>query len=54
MPVGLAVRFQHMYELVENQRWTEAHMLAGGMVAFSFLVILTMFALEKRVGRPGR
>jgi molybdate transport system permease protein len=43
-----------MYDLVETQRWTEAHMLAAGMVAFSFLVILTMFVLEKRIGRPGR
>ena len=43
-----------MYDLVETQRWTEAHLLAGGMVAFSFLVILTMFVLEKRIGRPGR
>jgi molybdate transport system permease protein len=43
-----------MYDLVETQRWSEAHILAGGMVAFSFLVILTMFVLEKRVRRPGR
>jgi molybdate transport system permease protein len=43
-----------IYEFVETQRWTEAHLLAGGMVVFSFLVILAMFLLEKRSGRAGR
>jgi molybdate transport system permease protein len=43
-----------IYDFVETQRWTEAHVLAGGMVAFSFLVVLTMFVLEKRVGRNRR
>ncbi len=40
-----------IYDFVETQRWTEAHILAGGMVAFSFLVILTMLVVEKRIGR---
>lgn len=40
-----------IYDFVETQRWTEAHILAGGMVIFSFLVILAMFLLEKRIGR---
>ncbi|MEZ5843684.1 MAG: molybdate ABC transporter permease subunit [Hyphomicrobiaceae bacterium] len=43
-----------IYDFVETQRWSEAHMLAGGMVVFSFLVILAMFVLEKRMSRPGR
>ncbi|MDX2157239.1 MAG: molybdate ABC transporter permease subunit, partial [Hyphomicrobiaceae bacterium] len=43
-----------IYDFVETQRWTEAHILAGGMVAFSFLVVLTMFLLEKRIGRARR
>ncbi|MFV0298656.1 MAG: molybdate ABC transporter permease subunit [Hyphomicrobiaceae bacterium] len=42
-----------IYDFVEMQQWMEAHILAGGMVAFSFLVILTMFLLEKRIGRAG-
>ena len=42
-----------IYDLVETQRWTEAHLLAGGMVAFSFCVITAMMAIGKRVGRPG-
>ena len=43
-----------IYDFVETQRWTEAHILAGGMVAFSFLVVLAMFTLEKRFNRAGR
>lgn len=43
-----------IYDFVETQRWTEAHVLAGGMVTFSFLVILAMFLIEKRMGRVGR
>lgn len=43
-----------IYDFVETQRWSEAHILAGGMVAFSFVVILAMFLLEKRIGRGGR
>jgi len=43
-----------IYDYVETQQWTEAHILAGGMVVFSFIVILTMFTLEKRVGRSRR
>lgn len=40
-----------IYDFVETQQWREAHILAGGMLAFSFVVIFTMFILEKRVGR---
>jgi molybdate transport system permease protein len=43
-----------IYDYVETQQWTEAHILAGGMVVFSFLVILAMFTLEKRIGRSRR
>lgn len=43
-----------IYDFVETQRWTEAHILAGGMVVFSFVVIFTMFMLEKRVSRVGK
>lgn len=37
-----------VYDLVETLRWREAHLLAGGMLAFSFLVILAMMLIEKR------
>lgn len=43
-----------IYDLVETQRWFEAHVLAAGMVVFAFAVILLMMLIEKRLGRPGR
>ena len=43
-----------IYDFVETQRWNEAHILAGGMVVFAFLVILAMLLFDKRIGRPGR
>lgn len=43
-----------IYDYVETLRWTEAHILAGGMVAFAFVVILATMLIEKRIGRPGR
>ena len=41
-----------IFDYVNTLRWTEAHFIAGGMVAFSFAVILAMFTLERRFGRP--
>ncbi|KAA0677213.1 molybdate ABC transporter permease subunit [Azospirillum brasilense] len=43
-----------IYDYVETLQWDEAHLLAGGMLVFSFTVILTMMLLEKRIGRGGR
>lgn len=37
-----------IFDLVETQRWREAHLLAAGLIAFSFLVIFTLLAIEKR------
>ena len=42
-----------VYDYVETGDWGTAHLLAGGMLLFSFLVILTMMTLEKRIGRSG-
>lgn len=42
-----------IYDYVETLQWAQAHVLAAGMLIFSFSVILTMMLLEKRVGRPG-
>jgi molybdate transport system permease protein len=42
-----------VYEYVETLQWRQAHILAGGMLLFSFLVILTVLLIEKRIGRPG-
>ena len=40
-----------IYDYVEALEWDKAHLLAGGMVAFSFLVILTTLLAEKRMRR---
>jgi molybdate transport system permease protein len=40
-----------IFDHVESLEWDQAHILAGGMLAFSFVVILTMMVLEKRMGR---
>jgi molybdate transport system permease protein len=42
-----------IYDFVETQRWTEAHILASGLVVFAFFVITTMMVLEKRVRGAG-
>lgn len=42
-----------IYDYVETLQWTQAHVLAGGMLVFSFAVILAMMTIEKRIGRPG-
>src|SRR5262245_32145814 len=40
-----------IYDYVESSRWTEAHVLAAGMLLFSFTVILSVTLLEKRLRR---
>ncbi len=40
-----------IFDHVESLEWAQAHILAGGMLAFSFVVILTMMVVEKRLGR---
>jgi molybdate transport system permease protein len=40
-----------IYDYVESLQWAQAHVLAAGMVAFSFAVILSLMLLEKRIGR---
>ena len=42
-----------IYDYVETMQWREANILAGGMVAFAFAVILSMIMIEKRFARPG-
>ena len=43
-----------IYDYVETQQWTEAHILSAGMVVFSFAVILATMTLAKRYGQAGR
>jgi len=38
-----------IYDYVETLQWGKAHILAAGMLIFSFIVILTMTILEKRM-----
>ena len=38
-----------MYDYVEGLEWGNAHLLAGGMVVFSFLVITITMLLERRL-----
>ena len=40
-----------IYDYVETSQWTQANVLALGMVIFSFLVIFSMMKIEKRMGR---
>lgn len=40
-----------IFEYVENSQWREANLMAGGMVAFAFCVVLAMIAIEKRFAR---
>ncbi len=42
-----------IYDYVESLQWAQAHIIAAGMLVFSFVVILTMMILEKRLARPG-
>ncbi|HEY9104261.1 molybdate ABC transporter permease subunit [Chitinimonas sp.] len=41
-----------IYDHVEALEYTQAHWLAGGMLAFSFLVLLALHRLNGREGRP--
>ena len=41
-----------IYDYVETLQWTQAHILAGGMLVFSFAVILGMTLLQKRLSGP--
>src|SRR5690606_34832960 len=43
-----------IYDYVETLDFTSAHILAGGMLLFSFLVIFSMTVLERRMRRIGR
>jgi molybdate transport system permease protein len=40
-----------IYELVEALHYPEAHLLAGGLVLFAFVVMLTMLLVDRRLGR---
>jgi molybdate transport system permease protein len=41
-----------IYKLVEAMDWGRAHLIAGGLLAFAFAVVLSLLLLERRTGRP--
>ncbi|MGZ8407380.1 MAG: molybdate ABC transporter permease subunit [Caulobacteraceae bacterium] len=43
-----------IFDYVETLQWDRAHLLSGGMLVFSFVVISLMILIEKRVGRRWR
>jgi molybdate transport system permease protein len=43
-----------IYNYVETLQWTQAHILAAGMIVFAFVVILSVMLIEKRFGRMGK
>jgi molybdate transport system permease protein len=40
-----------IYDFVERLEWDKAHILAGGMVLFAFVVITTVMLIDRRAGR---
>jgi molybdate transport system permease protein len=40
-----------LFDYVETSQWREAHLIAAGMVAFSFVIILAMALIGKRIAR---
>lgn len=43
-----------IFDYVETLEWDKAHVLAGGMLAMSFVVILAMMLIERRFGTGAR
>ena len=43
-----------IYDFVERLQWGEAHLVAGGMVAFSFVVITLTMMINRRAERTAR
>jgi molybdate transport system permease protein len=41
-----------IYDYVERLQWTEAHLLAAGMVLFAFFTITATMLIDRRLGRP--
>ena len=54
IPQQTRVVSTQIYGHVESLAYTQAHWLSGGMLAFSFAVILSVMLLEKRLRRAGR
>ncbi len=42
-----------IWQMVEQLDWAGAHALAGGLMAFAFLVLMSLLVLDRRLGRSG-
>jgi len=42
-----------IYDHVETLNYGQAHLLAGGMLVFSFLVLLTLYLINGRISERG-
>jgi molybdate transport system permease protein len=42
-----------IYDYVETLQWAQAHILAVGMLVFSFLVIVAVMTVDRRLKRGG-
>jgi molybdate transport system permease protein len=42
-----------VFDYVESLQWAKAHILAAGLLVFSFAIITAMMVIEKRIARPG-
>jgi len=49
IPGKTEVLSTRMYQLVESLQFAEAHTIAAGLVAFSFLALLTLLLVERRI-----
>ncbi len=50
IPGKTEVLSTRMYQLVESLQFAEAHMIAAGLVAFSFVALFTLLLVERRIG----
>jgi molybdate transport system permease protein len=50
IPGKTEVLSTRIYSLVESLQFGEAHRIAGGLVAFSFLALLGLLLVERRIG----
>ncbi len=50
VPGKTEVLSTRIYQLVESLQFGEAHAIAGGMIAFSFVALLALLLVERRIG----
>lgn len=53
IPGKTKVLSMQVYDYVETLEWEKAHLLAGGMAVFSFIVIFIVMTVDKRLHQNG-